>query len=379
MRAVGKSNLWKVLWAGQMLIWPVVSTYGQSNRGFPWPSADETKRAGFSAAAPQEKFSANDLDTAALPQRMAGLIKENGFVELRRGRFSGTEGEVELTVLKLLDFKAAYSSFTNLKPAGAAPLSLGDGGVSSASQTLFWQNDFFVRLACSGINCAASSSVISLGEAVSRSIGEHTDSPQLAQYLPAAGRIVGSERYVLGAAAWSLSFPGIPADIIGFKDAAEAVVSDYRFRDEKARLVIVGFPTDALARHYYGTLPAGLQAADMGGAGFYTKRSGAMVAVAIGNVSVENARQLLDQIDISYSVKWIYRTDAPVASSGDSVTLFTTVVAAIFLTGFFCIGSIATGLLFGGSRFLLRILAPNNYFDKPERVELLRLNLLKKR
>lgn len=347
---------------------------------FPAPAVRDLHKAGLEKVDKPKVFKAESVAQGLSSADNGDILREGGALELHVDQYGGPAGPIRCETLQLQDSKAAYSGFTFSKPAKNAPLGIGDGAVEAPGLLLFWQADYLVRLSWPSGHGESHNAAQAVAESISRSIGEHQETPPLAQFLPSAGRVAGTERYLLGQAGLKRMLPGVQEDLVGFKDSSEVAVSDYTAGNESAKLLLIGYPTMALARQYYGTLVPKLQETDLQGQGYFTKRSGALIAVLVGHFSIENARQLLDKIEYSYSVKWIVRKEAPAASAAltESYSMLGTVVASILLTGIFCLVSLAGGIALGGTRFLMRKLAPNNYLDRPERVELLQLKLSKK-
>lgn len=363
------------LTGGCVLLFSKPAASQQAQPGFPSVPASELRKAKLEKVEKQQVFGKDKLEAALPSTAEVNILREGGVGELRVDRYRSSGGVIRSEIAVMYDPKAAYSGFTYWRPQQARPVGLGDGAVETPGQLLFWQADFLVRLSYPQDGKDIRSQALTLAEAISRSIGEHQETPPLAQFLPSSGRVPGSERYVLGNEGLRRLLQSVQSDFLGFKDSIEIATTDYAIGQDSARLLLVGYPTMALARQYYGTLNPHLQEMDLNGQGYFTKRSGALIAILIGNLSIESAKQMLDKIEYSYSVKWIYRKGPSQTLTSESVSLLSAYVASIFLTGIFCLVSVAGGLMLGGSRYLLRVLVPNNFLDKPERVELLRLNL----
>jgi hypothetical protein len=342
---------------------------------FPRITAGDLRKAGLEPLGKQQILTPIRSGEAITAQDELAILREAGLLELRVDQYKSTAGIIRAEICRMMDSKGSYSAFSHMRPLQAAPISLGDGAVKANGLLLFWQADYFVRLLQGTADQENTDTITTLAEIFSTAIGDHTETPPLAQFMPSSGRIAGSERYVLGMSGMHRLLPGIKADFIGFKDATEVAMSEYNLGSKKAKLFLMGYPTMALARQYYGTMTPELQQTNLQGQEFFTKRSGALIALLIGDLSMESSRQLLDKVEYTYSVKWIYRKDPPKPGIIESLPLLPTVVASILLTGLFCISSVGLGVLLGGSRFLLRKYFPSNYLDRPERVELLRLKL----
>lgn len=112
--------------------------------------------------------------------------------------------------------------------------------------------------------------------------------PSLEKYLPKAGRVPNSERYIVGPASLEKLLPEIPAALAGFDMGAEATLVEYRARSGPVKLALFSYPTPQIARlrlKEFEKLP-----------GAASKRSVHLVAVALPPADPAAAAKLLDQV-----------------------------------------------------------------------------------
>jgi hypothetical protein len=213
---------------------------------------------------------------------------------------------------------------------------------------------------------------------VSHRIGERDPSrPSLAGRLPEAGRDAASIRYFLG----PLAFAGFGwatkgVDMRPTRDQ-ELLQARYDVEGRSGVLCLLGFPTGQLAEEYFDGLPGNADRSAAAGLRVYARRVGPMVGILEGTFTTEQADKILGSLEYQYTIRWIYdknnRSSATVW--GVPVGLLGTVVRSLILVAILCGASIVAGFAMAVFRVLLRGYAPNNFLDRPERTEVIRLKL----
>src|SRR5205823_109023 len=110
--------------------------------------------------------------------------------------------------------------------------------------------------------------------------------PPLANHLPLANLVPGSEEYILDAA--YLDKNGVTASELGFDTSEEAATADYRVNGNALHLLLVLYPTQQIARKYtdqiIATTPALMQS---------TKRIGPLLAITSGTTDTPTIKSIL--------------------------------------------------------------------------------------
>jgi hypothetical protein len=208
--------------------------------------------------------------------------------------------------------------------------------------------------------------------------------PHIPNYLPQAGLIPGSERYVLGPQALAQSFPGAPAsaDWLGFDKSAEGIVARYHLpgkpKDQEVVLLIALYPTQQIAADKYNGLGKWLALNTEPGQAngrplVFGTRNASLVALLSGIDSQPEAAQFLSQIQYGSEVTW----NEPTHEITDP-SIGTMVVGAFFGTGFIMVLAVAAGIGFGGFRLLVKFILPGRVFDRNDQLEILQLGLTSK-
>jgi hypothetical protein len=230
---------------------------------------------------------------------------------------------------------------------------MGAASFTQGNQLYFWQSNYFVRLT------GPPDVQKQLAEILSRSIVGRSRKPPVSEYLPMDNRVEGSEKYLLNEEL--IDTPsGLDPGNLGFDSSAEVATAAYRVGDANAKLLLVLYPTQHIARKYAD----GLQSVLRGG---FSKRAGPLLAIVHGSSSETVAASILDDIHHEFKVTW----DEPPPGLGLGtmlITIFTFIGLSLAFTTF-------AGITFGGLRVYVKSRFPNRVFDRPESMEIIQLKL----
>jgi hypothetical protein len=261
------------------------------------------------------------------------------------------------TVLyEMLDSPAAYGIFTKKRSSTtgqATPVLVGADSFERDDRLYFWQSRFFVQVE------GAQSARQALAQEISRNIFGRSRKPPVSDYLPTANKVDGSETYILTPEAIDASAKVDPTQL-GFDSSAEAAGASYRINSLTARLLLVLYPTQHLAKKFEEALPPG--------EGTFRKRAGPLLAIVHGAGDAATAAAILDDISHEFKVTWNEPpADLPIG------TFVVTVVTFIAIAFFF---TVLSGVGFGGLRVWVKKRYPDRVFDRPEEMELIQLKLI---
>jgi hypothetical protein len=205
-----------------------------------------------------------------------------------------------------------------------------------------------------------------LAEALPRPQGNLAALPTLPGNLPAQSQLPNTSRYIVGPEALARLGVPIPAQLVDFSMSPEIVLAKYRTSGGEAVLTIVGYPTPQIARDRL----TALQSASLPGGPFYFKRSGPFVAAVNGSIPADEAQSLLASVNYDADVTWNQPTKMkPDEDRGGFV------VALVLLCVIAVLAALIFGFAFGGIRILISRFFPNKVFDRPDAVDIIRLNL----
>ncbi len=311
---------------------------------------------GLESAGVRRLISAEQLSGSALNAFQIALLKENGLRHIGREIWQSEEGRLQGIYYFLQDGKAAYSSYTFLKPEGTVSLLQAGKPVETAAGVFFWQANLVVHLQSESKDPAMTRKAFSLASFLARTISllERSEVPPLMYFLPRRGEDTGGRRYLLGVTGLRQMFSAADVRWPGFEDSAEVAVSDYLLAGKSCRLFLIGYPNTNLAKEHFGRIETFFRGLAATGQKFYLKQNRLLAAVLTGEADAAPAQKLLEEIEYTYSVKWIYDNRPPELMRSESVSLIGVVVRSLLLLVLMALIAVAFGCLIGGGMFLVR-------------------------
>jgi len=310
------------------------------------------------------------------PAEAAAVLSEAGMVQvIRRGYANGAHA-LTLTLYQMRDSSAALAAFGYLRAPEMVPSDLGLAAAVSRDRAVILSGSAVVEV--TGLAEAAVSDLRELAAVLSRS-ADKTPPPPVPTFLPAAHRIAGSERYILGpvalrAAAAEFSRPALAAiaDKVGFDAGAEAVLARYRDTRGEAALLLLEYPTPQLAGLHLKHIEAALGTLASSSA-TPIRRTGSLLSFVLPGASPAAATALLDGVRYETGVTW----NEPSHTATDppwSALVVNTIVG----TGVFLAAAFAFGIAFGGVRIVTKLLFPGRVFDRRAQMQILQLGIASK-
>lgn len=290
--------------------------------------------------------------------------------------YASGDKTIQLLAGQYKDPSSAYEVFTGQLRTDMMPTNLGQAAA-------FDKNGVLIQEGALVLSSTANISKDDLNALV-RALEPNSEKgplPPVRTYLPAQGRLLGTERYALGPKALKAALDGFgqkdAARLVaaaGFSSGAEAMVAKYSSRGKDGGvLLLLEYPTPQLAEQHIHHLDEVLpESAKQGGTGI--ERKGSLLALALSASSPEYAKSLREDADYETHVTW----NEPSQTMTDPP--WSVILARIFIgTGIFMIAAIVMGIAFGGFRVMIKRFFPGKVFDRPERLEVLQLGLSGKR
>lgn len=277
-----------------------------------------------------------------------------------------------IEILTLEDERGAYSLVSFLRPGALAAGPPGDFLAESEGELCFAQSRYFVRIR----SRAPADMLRRIATSVGNRIGRHAQAPpSLVTHLPEEGCARASIRYYMGPRSAEAFSQPVAGRRPVFADPTEIVQASYSVEGRSGFLTLVSFPTMQMADDYYERGMDWLGQA-VRPARLYAAKAGPIIGILEGNFDPEIADKVLGSVQYSYTVQWIYDKykNAPTIW-GLPYGIMSTVVRSIVLVSLLCLASIVAGAALAFFRVALRTYAPNNFLDRPERTELIRLKL----
>jgi uncharacterized protein DUF6599 len=305
------------------------------------------------------------------------FAKEAGEREFESCGYGSRDKSIGISLGLYRDPTSAYEVFTSRLRAGMMPTKLGQVAAFDKDGVLF-QEGSLVGESSANISREDLAALIQSVEAKI----EKTPLPPIRTYLPAEGRLVGSERYALGREALKTALmeagqPEMPAlvDAIGFGKAADAEAMLARYSSQgkgSGVLLLLEYPTPNVAEQHIHHLAEVLPTeANRGEENIL--RKGSLLSIVLSATSPEFAKSLREASNYETQVTWNEPsqtlTDPPITS----------IMVKIFIgTGVFMVAAIVLGIAFGGVRIITKRLFPGKVFDRPAQMEVLQLGLSSK-
>lgn len=162
--------------------------------------------------------------------------------------------------------------------------------------------------------------------------------PPLRDYVPQAGLVANSEKYILGPASLQALEPRISPSIAAFHLGAEGQYVRYRTAHGEVPMLIFSYPTPQMARERldaFQKLP-----------GAVAKRTGPLLAVTVSPANLDDAERLLAEVKYEATVTWNEKLRKPEGNAGDML------MAICMLALVLIFASVLVGFALGGMRIL---------------------------
>lgn len=256
------------------------------------------------------------------------------------------------TAWRSRDTTGAMALFQARRPAGAVYKKLADLTVTTSDGFIFAHGNYVFQLTGKLPAQADLDPVLAQLPKL-----EQSPLPALIGYLPSAGLVPNSERYIIGPVSLDRFGSGIPAATAAFHLGAEGQLGKYRTTKGVLTLVIFNYPTPNLARDRFDDFEKV--------PGIIAKRTGPLVAAIAGSPDPESAERLLSQVRYEANLTWNEKVPQNELKQAANAIL-----AMFALAGLLILASIIVGIGFGGFRVLRKKLG-----GKAEPDEMITLHL----
>ncbi|MGI8783737.1 MAG: DUF6599 family protein [Acidobacteriota bacterium] len=307
-----------------------------------------------------------------MDRKDAAILKEAGLTRLWQQNVVVSGRHYPIETHEFADVAGAYSFFLG-GSGGGTPLAEGSMIRSADGSILCWRQNYVLRVHVpASVSVAVVDAVAAQGRSWAETIGETAPVPVMVKHLPPTRLLPGTVRYELGVAGLGRY---VDAELLAqfeMRKNVEAAVGDYQ---GGGRLVLLGYPTAALARQYHERLKQFIQGYPVP---VGIKRAGVIVAVASG-MDPQTTRQVLERVQYAPSVKWIYKKEDDSTylrrlAEREASGVMGTVVTAILFTLLFCGITALGGLSVGVARYWANEHYPNRG-GRLQRIERIQLHL----
>ena len=318
-------------------------------------------------------------DAAAADPTNAALLKEYGFTDVESATYRSDDGRtLKIRAARFADASGAFGAYSFYLQPEMAREQIGDQGASLNQRVLFYRGQILVDAVFSQLSVMSAAGLRELAGVLPRPNGNAGNLPPILAFMPHHGYSANTEKYAEGPLALAAIGSPLPADLVDFNANPEVILGQYSTSGGGATLMLIEYPTPALAAEHLRRIDAaqrapqpqtGVAAVENAGP-FFDKRTGPIVAIAAGHLSQSDAQTLLGAVNYDASVTWNENTYFDkrnnIANLLVNIILLCIIVGAI---------SLAAGVAFGGARVLLRRYFPGPIFGRADQTEFISLDL----
>ena len=298
----------------------------------------------------------------------APVLKEDGIKRYERSDYTSGSQHGTLTAYQFIDASGAIAAFSySRKPGSSSPVKrYGDNTVTTPEGIVFQSG---INLVVAKLALPQGRADALLGELIPRLpkvAGPAGQPPLLPTYLPEKGLIAGTPRYALGPAAYVAMGGVLPADILAFDKAGEAVTAEYQARGHagKAMLTILLYPTPTIAGDVGRAIEAHFRANPVGEGVTTLRREGPMLMLATGGFAPAEAQAMVDGIHLRNELTW--NKDKPPEFHAEVTKTASLLTSILVFCGVGGLAAILLGFFLGFGRAGIRVLMGKPAASEPE-------------
>lgn len=308
-----------------------------------------------------------------------GVLNEYGFNDFESATYTYDDGrKLTLRAARFADTSGAYGAFTFYKVPQMRVEDIGDQAASFNDRVLFYRGNVLIDAVFQQLSAMSAAELRELAGDLPLPAGNTQGLPGLPAYLPTQSYVKNSAKYVLGPLTLGKLDSPLPAEFVGFNLGAEVVLGNYNSSGGEATLMLTSYPTPQIAGDYLRRIEAaeapGAKTPDsalLASSGrLFAKRTGPIVVVAGGPLSVSEAKSLLASVNYDANVTWNENTSF---TKKDNIAnlLVNVIILCFIIIGF----ALVAGIAFGGVRILAKRLFPDRVFDRSQDMEVISLHL----
>ena len=262
-----------------------------------------------------------------MPDR--ALFDEFGLEATEQAEYKSDDKHFTATAWRFRDATGAMAFFQAHRPSGATPAPVLKLAASTSDGSIFAYGNYVFQFTGAVPPATDLAPVYAQLPKL-----EQSPLPALLGFLPSAGLIANSERYVLGPVALERFEPRIPPSVAAFHLGAEGQLAKYKSPKGPLSLAIFNYPTPNMAREQlveFQKIP-----------GAMVKRAGPLVAVTIDPPDLDSAERLLAQVRYETNLTWSQKVPTNEVK-GFARTLLNIFVLAGIILGMCLVAGIAIG------------------------------------
>jgi len=311
------------------------------------------------------------VDPATADPANRSVLEEYGFRDFQAATYTRDDGrKLSLKAARFADASGAFGAFTYYQTPPMLGEKIGDQAASLNERVLFFRGNILIDAVFERLSAMSAAELRELAASLPLPPGETRNLPVLHAYLPRPSFIRNSAKYVLGPVTLERVDSPISTDLVDFSRGAEVVLGHYNASGGEATLMLISYPTPQIAADHLRRIEAAYRTPPGNAAATYEKRTGPIVVVAQGPLSVSEAKSLLASVNYDADVTWNENT---FFTKKDNLAnlLVNVIILCFIIIGF----ALVVGIAFGGVRILAKRIFPERVFDRPQDVEFICLHL----
>jgi hypothetical protein len=318
-------------------------------------------------------------DVNAADSTNAALLKEYGFSDFESATYKTEDGRtLKIRAARFADASGAFGAYSFYLQPEMAREQIGDQGASLNQRVLFYRGHILVDARFSQLSVMSAAGLRELAGMLPRPGGNAGNLPPILAFMPHHGYEANTEKYAEGPLGLHAIESPLPGNLVDFSSSPEVVLGQYSTPSGAATLMLIEYPTPAVAAeqlrridaaHHAAQPEAGVAAVENLGP-FFDKRTGPIVAIAAGHISQSDAQTLLGAVNWDASVTWNENTYFD--KKNNIANLLVNIIILCIIVGAL---SLAAGVAFGGARVLLRKFFPGPVFGHADQTEFISLDL----
>lgn len=302
------------------------------------------------------------VDPAAADAANPEVLKEYGFTDFASATFARDDGrKLAIRAARFADASGAYGAFTYYKQPEMLNEKIGDQASSLNNRILFYRGSVLVDAVFDKLSVMSAAELRELAGDLPLPQGGARNLPSLPTYLPKPGYVKNTAKYVMGPMTLNKLGSPLPMELVDFAAGAEVVVGTYHGSGGEGTLMLISYPTPQIATEHLRRIEAAHQPnaqtgqdGAVGVGSFAQKRSGPIVAVAVGTFSQSDAESLASihyDADVTWNENTFFDKKNNVANLLWNVVLLCGALMGITLVA---------GFAFGGARVALKRFLPEH-------------------
>jgi hypothetical protein len=310
-------------------------------------------------------------DPAVADATNPALLKEYGFVDFASSTYAREDRKITVKAIRFGDASGAYGAFVFYKEPAMLTEDIGEQGAAANERVIFYKGNILVQAALDKVTAMTGGELRELAGLIPHVQGPASNPPTLPAYLPKQSYVKNSARYIIGPQGLAAVGSAVSSDIVDFSKGTEIALGKYNTAEGTATLMLISYPTPAIAGERLRAITAAAPASSAPDFAppLHTKRAGPIDVVIAGQISEDEARSLLASVNYDADVTWNER--APNAK--DNVVDF--LLNEAKLVGIVLGAAMLFGAIFASARLLTKRYWPGRFFDRPEDVDIIQLNL----